>query len=240
MTISRIIVVTIIAALAGCASQVQIWANSDSNDLKEYAQTNPHYVHVGETIRFRVTMAAPGMASYLVVEFDGEVDLVDESAVGEYAFSETFGDEFRGRTVPLKVRAYQQVGKRDYLKRASKVLYTPVAHDGVDKMVGSAVLRIHCYQSKIAMNLKLGAEPDWEKGTLSIFGPAGKTAQVKLGKMGRHGFAVVGVAAFGGGYVLFYEPRHDEVQRAGITRAVFTLAGPNGKVGRWETSFNTR
>ena len=229
-----------LAALAGCACQVQVWANSDSDSPMDYTRTSPHHVHVGETTQFRITVD-PDIASYVLVDFDGKLRLPNKIRPGQYSYSHYFGKGWPNRSAKINVRAYKQVGRRDYVRRGGRLIRRARSRDEPDEMIGASSMTIRCYQAKVIMKVRPpgGVTPNWRKAWLEITGPNGKGRRVRFGQSGRHGFTVLGPAV-GGGYVVFYEPKHGEVRPVGRTKVVLRIPLPGGKEFRQEAWISSR
>ena len=225
----------------GCAAQVSVWGNSDSLNPKDYTQTSPHYVHVGETAQFRVTVE-PDIADYVVLEINGEAHLLNRVATGQYAFSKHFDQALLNKTLRAQAKAYRQQGRRDYVETRGRIVKRSTASDPSDELLGAGSMMIKCYQSKVVIKFTPDGRsaPDWRQGTLELFDETGKAVRVAYGQPGRHGFVVLGPEAFGGEYVVYYEPEFDEVRRSGKTRAVFTVPGAPGQTIQVETEVETR
>lgn len=233
--------VTVVSISGGCACKVSIWANSDSDSTVDYTRSNPHYAHVGETVQFRITVE-PDIASYVVMDLGGDVEVLSKVRSGQYALTTTFDDRWRDRSVKLAVRAYKQVGRRDFVKLRGKAIHRPRAGDQADTLLGLARMTVRCYQSRIMFKLSLrgGGEPDWDAARVEVFGSGDKITRVGLGKPGEHGFVVLGVGAFSGKRIVVYEPRHDELRRTGKTKVVFVLPVKGGQGIREERWIDTR
>lgn len=213
-------------SLTGCAtSQVQIWANSDSNNPKLYTSQIPHYAHIGQTMDFRVTVS-PDAAGYVVLNFNGQEELLPKVSPGEYGFSRLIDLSCRGMKYPIEIRAYKVVEQPDYYTEANQI-HKRSAGEAPDQLIGRATSRIDCYQSQITIELNTsnGQEPDWSKGQLEIYGPNDQVTKVGLGQPGKYGFTALGRDARGL-YAIFYEPLYDQICRTGKTRIVFSVPDP--------------
>ena len=213
--------------LAGCAgTNVQIWANSDSNNVKNYTMRNPHYVHVGETVDFHVLVSTM-KASYVVLKCDGEYFLLPSVVDRDYTFSKTFDESWRGQTCQMEFRAYKTEGQPDYYESNGRVLKREDEAEPVDLEVGFGVMRVICYQSAIRIRVitRENKEPDWTKGDLMISADD-QVTHVGLGKVGEDGFSAIG----GDGHrtwIIFYEPKADQLSRSGRSRVTFTVPDPS-------------
>ncbi len=214
-------------SIAGCACNVQIWGNSDSDNLKIFSQRNPHFVHIGEMTEFKVTVN-PDIASYLLVDFCGKLSFAKRTGKGEYSFEKSFDEKWRDRNCNVIVRAFKQNGKRDYRTHRGRVVKSKRYNDPPDELLGEASMRIYCYQSKIILKIKTTdeKEPDWPRGRLVIFGSNKKVTVVKYGRPGVDGFTGFGPELFSGAYIVFYEPKSSHVHRTGKTRVKFSIPDP--------------
>jgi hypothetical protein len=211
---------------AGCAtSKVQIWANSDSNNPKLYTMQLPHYAHIGQTLDFRVTVS-PDAASYVVLNFNGQEELLPKVGPGEYGFSRLIDLSCRDMKYPIEIRAYKLVGEADYYTENNQIRKR-AAGDPPDELIGQATSRIDCYQSLITIELNTsnGQEPDWSRGQLEVYGPNNQITKVGLGQPGKYGFTALG-RDVRGLYAIFYEPLYDQICRTGKTRVVFSVPDP--------------
>jgi len=229
-----------VLALAGCSTcQVQIWANSSSDDPNVGSPANPHYFHVGETAQFRVYVQ-PDAASYVVAEFEGRLAILSKVNPGEYGLTQKFDDLWRDRYFTLEVQAWKQEGKPDILVETGVVRKLPAGNDTPDVLLGQARMQVICYQSKITVKVSPPdkKEPDWSKAGLQIFGLNDKISTVKLGRPGADGFAAIGQDVWGA-YTLFYEPRLDQIRRAGKTKAVLIYLDAQNHEQKQEFFFDT-
>lgn len=223
---------------SGCMSQVRLWSNADSDNPHDYTPRSPQYVHVGEIVQFRVTVE-PDDADYVLLRIGKEVRLLNRASPGQYSFSKQFDKSWANRTAKLQVQAFKQIGRRDFVKIRSEVIKRPARVDERDRNLGSASMTVNCYQSKVVIKVKIAGtvEPDWRRATLELFNAKGKPIRVGYGKPGQHGFVVLGPKAFGGEYVIYYEPKYNEVRKTGQTPVLFSLPS---QLIRAETVINTR
>jgi len=225
---------------AGCTTcQVQIWANSASDDPNLGSPANPHYFHVGETAQFRVYVQ-PDIATYVLAEFDGQTAILTKVNPGEYSLTRRFDERWRDRPFTIDIRAWKQEGKPDVLIEGGIVRKLPAGNDPPDVVLGQTQAQIVCYQSKLIMKITPTdkKEPDWSKAKLQIFGLGDKISEVKLGQPGADGFAAIGQDAWGA-YTIFYEPRLDQIRRAGRTKAVLIYLDGQNREQKLETYFDT-
>lgn len=211
----------------GCACQVRVWANSDTDDPRDYTVSSPHYIHVGETTQFRVTVE-PDIADYVLMDFGGSLATLNRVGPGQYAYSKRFD---RAAKEKVSVKAYRQVGRRDVVERRGRIVRQKRFGDDADQVLGSGNMVVRCYQSKVAIRVPGTGkgEPDWARGRLEILGPGAKVTRVGYGASGKGGFVVLGPTAVGKKYVVYYQPKHDQVRRAGQTQVVFTFVDGQGK-----------
>jgi hypothetical protein len=233
------VVVATSIVLAGCSTcQIQVWGSSDSDDPQVYSVRNPHYVHVGEIVQFRV-LVQPDIASYVVMESNGQAYLLDKVTPG-YAFAKRFDERWLEQDCVMEARAYKQVGNPDYLVE-NGVARKLSGGDPPDQFLGAARFQITCYQSKVVIRVPASGnqEPDWSQVVLNLFGPGDRMSAVKLAQTGTDGFTVLGRDAWGE-YPVFYEPRINQIHKAGKTRAVLTYIDPaTRKERKLETWFDT-
>jgi hypothetical protein len=214
--------------LGGCSTcQVQIWANSDSNDPRNYTLNNPHYAYAGETVNFHI-MTQPDIASYVMLKCDGDYDFLPKVGPGEYAFTKTFDPSWRNQHCDIDIRAYRRVGRSDYYQENGKVLKRHDRDEPIDQEIGFASMRLICYQStvRIKLSTKDKKEPNWSKGELALYGAEDAVSRVQWGRAGSDGFTAIGCDDWGT-WIVFYEPKWDEVCRAGRTRVVFSVPDPS-------------
>ncbi len=219
--------------LPGCSTcQVQIWANSDSDDPNIGSPRNPHYIHVGETVQFRVYVQ-PDLAAYVLMDIEGQLVMLPKINPGEYALTKQFDDHWRDHDLYLTAVAYRQVGRSDYLTEGTLLRKINAANDPPDQVLGSGTMKISCYQSKLLIQIKAPAtpEPDWSRASLQLYGLNDRLSTIPLGHPGSDGFAALGRDAWGY-YNIFYEPRFDQIRRSGKTKAIFTYFDPTTKTTR--------
>lgn len=220
--------ILILPIMAGCASQVQIWANSDSDDIYKFSTRSPHFIHIGETVKFNITIT-PDIGTYTILDFCGKRQFLERTKEGQYSFTYTFGEDWRDRSCTIFVRTYKQNGNRDFILKEDMLVPANTPQDQPDELLGEAAMNIVCYQSKIIIkfNTSDGSEPNWEEGKLYIYGPGDRKTLVTHGKEGKDGFTGIGPELGSGKYILFYEPKYWQVRRTGTTRVLFTIKDPN-------------
>ncbi len=225
-----LMLLALLANIVGCACNVQIWGNSDSDDLSSYSRRSPHYIHVGEIVDFKVTVE-PDITSYVLVDFCGDIFFAKKVKDGVYSFEKSFDEKWRGRKCNIVVRAFKQNGKRDYRERKGVIKKFVAYMDPPDDVLCQSSMRIYCYQSKIILRVKTSnrKEPDWNYGKLVIFGPEKKVSVIRYGRPGIDGFTAFGPEWSSGAYIVFYEPKADQIHRAGRTKVRFTVPDPGTK-----------
>jgi hypothetical protein len=219
-----------LAALGGgCTHHAQLWANSDSDDPKSYSTASPQHVHVGETVQFRVTIE-PDDIDYIVLDFDGELDLPSKVVNGQYAFTKQIPQSWRGRTVTVTARVYRKFGKPDYYEQQGRLVYRAAKYDDADQVLATSSLAIACYQTTVDITIagQRSRAPNLDQAYLLIYGPDGKVTRVNKSLPGQHGFVVLGPLAMSSNYAVHYEPKWDEVRRSGKTRVVLKSATSGG------------
>jgi hypothetical protein len=127
----------------------------------------------------------------------------------------------------VNVQAFLQNGRSDYFLDNGKIKYLPTVDDPADVLLGSGNIRIWCYQSKIVVRFRTsnGAEPDWSKGQLQIFGVHDNVTTLKLGQPGVDGFSAIGKDT-GWYYTVFYQPKLEQIRKSGKTKVLFTIPDP--------------
>ncbi len=215
---------------SGCATQMQIWANSDSDDTHKFSTRTPHYIHIGETVDFQITVE-PDIASYVIMDFCGQRKFLKRIEPGRYSFTYTFGEKWRDRRCNIVVRAYKQNGRRDFGLRKGVLQRVQSSYDESDELLGQASMYLICYQSKVIIKFHTtnNKEPNWQTGRLYIYGPKGKKTLITYGSAGKDGFSGFGPELGSGKYILFYEPKYWQVHRAGQTKVLFKIKDPGTK-----------
>jgi len=229
-TLTGAIGLLLVSLLGGCsATQIQLWANSDSDDSSLYTQRTPHYVHVGETVQFRVPVQ-PDNASYVVINLEGQEILAQKVNKGDYAFTWTFDEKRRDRRVYLEARAYRQVEHMDYLNESGRLRKLQAGNDPPDVLLGVVRMQVVCYQSQLVIQLSTPGrvEPNWSRAVLDIYGPKDKVSKVGLGQPGADGFVALGINS-AGMFTVMYEPKIGEIRKTGKTKAVLTFPNPSGE-----------
>jgi hypothetical protein len=219
-----------IGLLSGCSTtKVQLWSNSDSDDPTIYTQKNPHYVHVGETVQFRIPIQSDAV-SYGVMDFQGQPYMLQKVNPGDYAFTWRFDETWRDRKGYLEARAYRQVDRPDYLIESGQLRKLQVGSDPADELIGSAGMVIQCYQSRVVLQVQTrgNVEPDWSKAILEIYGPHDNVSKILMGRPGIDGFVAIGKNS-AGSFTVLYEPKINQIHKNGKTRAVFICPDPSGQ-----------
>ncbi|MFA5865626.1 MAG: hypothetical protein WC975_13185 [Phycisphaerae bacterium] len=228
------------ALLAGCSgSQVQIWANSNSDDPKIYTQQNTHYIHVGEVAQLRIVVQ-PDIANYVTINLGGQLYMMPKVNPGEYALMKRFDSRWFGVICPVEVQAWRQNGRCDYLIEDNLVRKLATGDDPPDTLLASANTRVCCYQSKVVFDINLpgNKEPDWSKAVLTIFGPENRISTIYQGRVGLEGFTALGRDA-SGRYTIFYEPNLEQIHKTGKTRMVLTILDSDNKEQTYEIWLDT-
>jgi hypothetical protein len=215
--------------LTGCSEcRVQVWANSNSDDANVGSSSSPHYVHVGETVQFRVYVQ-PDAASYVLMDFGGNMYMLPRVSPGEYGLTKKFDDSWRDRTCYITASAYRKLGRSDYMAEGTIVRKMDIENDPADQFLGSGSMSVVCYQSKVVIRIKAGnPEPDWSKASLRIFGLNNQVFTIPMGRPTSDGFVALGQDTWGY-YNIFYEPSFNQIHRTGKTRAIFTYPDSNAK-----------
>ncbi len=224
------LLVTAATILTGCSEcRVQIWANSDSDDPNIGSPRSPHYVHVGENVQFRVYVQ-PDAASYVLLDFGGNLYMLPKISPGEYGLTKKFEDSWRDRTCYLTASAYRKLGRSDYMAEGTIVRKMNLENDPADQFLGSGSMSMVCYQSKVVIQIKAAGttEPDWSKASLRVFGLNNQIFTIPMGQPSSDGFVALGRDAWGY-YNIFYEPVFGQIHRTGKTKAIFTYPDPNTK-----------
>jgi len=227
--------------LGGCSTcQVQLWSNSDSDDPTMDTQRNPHYGHVGETVLFRVPVQ-PDVASYVVMEFQGQLYMCQKVGAGDYLFSWSFDEKWRDTRVLMEARAYRQAGRPDFIVESNRVRRLETGNDPPDELLGAMRMTVQCYQSRIVARVRTpgGAEPDWSKAFFEIYGPGDKVSRVGIGRPGVDGVVALGKDS-GGTFTVVFDPTVEQIHKMGKTRAVFVYPDPAGQADlRQDVWFDT-
>ncbi len=206
----------------------------------QWSVAGQQWVHVGEKVDVSYGLHGGGMADYAVLSVEplgaSRVCLLCDR--GRFVFEKVQFNEPTPPEHPLVLRAtaYRERGDRDYMAdMEGRLLHRESPFDVGDQKVGSASLKIHVYQSNLAMPVS----PDpagyrWETARLLLYADPERPAEVRLGRDYRKGFRVEGPTATGS-FVIAYEPTADQVKTTGSTRVVLTVQNAAGNEHREET-----
>ena len=203
----------------------------------QWAVASEQWVHVGEQIDVSYALYG-GEADYAVLNIDpigkSRVSLAAERGRFVFAkirFSEPTPPE---RPLILRAAAYRERGERDVMDMDGQLLRRESPYDNADQKVASATLKLHVYQSNLA--IPIPADPagyKWDTGKLLLYADPEHPAEVRLGRDYRKGFRVDGPTA-AGTFVIAYEPTAEQVKHTDSTRVVFTVLNAAGGEHRQE------
>jgi len=209
----------------GCAGSVRIL--SSSSGAGPLGEATVHWVHVGEQVDFKID--APQETSYVIMDLCGERMVLRDSGEG-YRFTRLFDDSWRDRSCQVRATAYRQMDGPDIPGRddSGQLMKDQPKEDRPDEILATAVVQLRCYQSQIRFRVRPVKGVDLGKAVLKIFGPDNRIWVLRRAQGGQEGFTILGPEP-GGAYVVFYEPRSEQINRSGTTRVVFSAEGDGQK-----------
>ncbi len=195
------------------------------------------WVHVGEQIDVDYALHM-GTADYALLDIEPlgtcKVSLVGDR--GRFLFE---GIRFAEPTLPKKpltlyASAYRERGERDVMDMDGKLLRRESPYDIGDKKVASARLKVHVYQSSLAIQVPPDpAGYNWETAKLLLYARPERPAEVRAGRDYRKGFRVEGPTA-AGSFLVVYEPTAEQVKHTESTRVVLSVMNAAGHEYRQE------
>ncbi len=222
---AKLTAVIVCVLLTGCSAHVRLWGNSDTNKGDQFGLSTPHYVHVGETVEFLITVEPPNDADYAIIKLNNQIKYLKELVQGEQTFERTYDRYYQDRTEKITVQVYRRRGRRDYASVRGSITRRSPQIDQVDTLLGSASMNVKCYQSKIRLQVvpPSGSTPLWKQAVLEIEDNDGNINKVRYGRQGERGFIVLGPEAIGSAWYVYYEPTIDQIKHAGYTPVTFEL-----------------
>lgn len=169
----------------------------------QWSVAGEQWVHVGEKFNVSFALHGGGVADYAVLTAEpfgtSRVCLLCDH--GRFLFEKV---QFKEPTPPehplvLRATAYRERGERDFMADPEgHLLRRESPFDVPDQTVASTSLKIHVYQS----NLAIQVAPDpagyrWETAKLLLYVDPEHPAEVRLGRDYRKGFRVEGPTAAG-------------------------------------------
>lgn len=230
LLVGRLWLAGALCCLSGCAQSVGITGSSAGSGQR--ARQNPHFVHVGERVDFVID--PPEDCSYVLVDFCGQEILLDQHDGKKFTFDKLFDQSWADKNCLIRARAYKTQGHIDVLgpDSSGKVLKRNRQDDPADLLLGQGYMQLRCYQSQIRLTLRPSRNVRWERGILKITGQDNRVWLIRQAQFGREGFTVLGPNT-GGNYIVFYEPRANQINRSGKTEVIFTVPdGPNRTIHR--------
>lgn len=201
------------------------------------------FAHIGETVTFQVALVGlrKGLADYALVECsDGEVLTPLAEPSGFIRFERAFESEAPpARPITVKVRAYRRRGQQDAMEVRGELFRAERVNDVPDELIGKGTVGIVVYQSQVEFAFGPEAQGwDFSSGRLRIRRRDGRTTQVPAAKFSRSGYDILGPDREGTTRIT-YQPTHEQVNRTGTTEAIFDVYGPEGRLVRRQTEFDT-
>ncbi len=229
--IGRAATLILLIAPAGCI-RGSLATSTGPNGPDLWSADDKQQVHVGETVRFSFILVGPwqrrpldpyGFADYCIADF-GERRMVCEPDLGgHFRFSRALSALKAGDSVEITATAYRQYGACDFLEVGDTWLRGESPIDEPDRKVCDDSVTLLAYEAPVEIKLPGGTAPlDAETGKLELVKSDGTVAPVFIGRPGRPGFVLDGPDA-DGDYTLVYQPRGDEVNPSGHTKACFTI-----------------
>ncbi len=208
----------------------------------QWSVAKEQWVHVGET--FDVSYAVySGQADYAILQIDplgkGRVGLAADR--GRFVFEKLRFVEPTPPERPLILRAsaYRERGERDFMDFNGQLLSKESPFDVGDQKIASATLKLHVYQSSVAMQVPPNpAGYKWETGKLLLYADPERPAEVRLAREYRKGFRVEGPTGTGS-FLVAYDPTAEQVKRSGTTRVVLSVLDAAGNEHRQEIWLST-
>jgi hypothetical protein len=229
---------------AGCAYSISSLATSTGPRPHggQWSVAREQWVHVGEAFDVSYAVYA-GTADYAVLQIEplakSRVCLAADRSrfvFEKLRFLEPTPPE---RPLTLRASAYRERGDRDVMDFNGQLLRKDSPFDVADQKVASATLKLHVYQSNVAIQVPPDpAGYNWETGRLLLYADPEHPAEVRIAREYRKGFRVDGPTATGS-FVIAYEPEAGQVRRTGSTRVVFSVLNAAGNEHRQEIWLST-
>lgn len=240
-TMARLVAGCLAALLcSGCAYSFSSLATDTGPRSQggQWSVAKSQWVHVGERLNVSFALRSK-LADYAVLTVEplglAKVSLVAER--GRFVFEDLRFTEPTPPDRPLILRAaaYRERDERDVMDLDGRLLRRESPFDIADQKVASATLKLHVYQSNLAIQVPPDpAGYNWQTAKLLLYADPERPAEVRPAREYRSGFRVEGPTA-SGAFVVAYEPTAEQVKRTGSTRVVFTVLNAAGMEHRQET-----
>lgn len=238
-TSARLALVLLLAAAAapGCAAMAsaRLWADTAQADGAPSIQRH-QWAYDGETVTFELE-CDDGPARFVVFGAQGRETVVNTAALpGRYRWARTFNAGAEPKTVEVYAAVYLQRGKCDWvLDRSQDTWYFyPGGAEKPDLVAArEQSMKITCYRTEIRMPFagRGGVPKRIELTLLKATGERKAIPPRRRVEADDKGFLLIGPDA-AGQFEVVYTPTHDEVSRAGTTRAELLVEHADGAADR--------
>lgn len=129
-----------------------------------------------------------------------------------------------GELTALHVKAYQSMGKRDFMPYKGKIMEIEVGNDPDDDVAAEAEILVRVYQSRLEIPVDMGGkEPMWHAARLEMEGRGVRRRRILHSSEARPGhFQVEGPDGLGR-FKVVYEPTIKDIDPTGVTTAVLKV-----------------
>jgi len=223
------------AAASGCTyiASARMWADS-ALPAGRFSTEDTQWVWDGEPVTFEL-QCDPGAVHFVVFGVDGDETVVSVAEVaGRYRWRRAFHCGAEPRTLEVYAIPFLMRGRCDWVqdKADDTWHYYPGRTEKPDVQT-AAEQRIHvtCYRKTLRFRFEGRGGPPKEL-TLVLTKADGERAEItgELQAGPDNPFDVAGPE--GGGYTLAYTPTHEQVSRAGTTRAELRIHHADGSIQR--------
>ena len=214
----------------------------------EWSIARHQAAHVGETVRFSFILTRPfkkhpvnpaGIADYCIVTLDDWSADAELDATGKFPLAHRMPEAWRDREIRIVATAYRRYGRRDRMAVNGELLHVDNASDAPDKVIARRAITVLVYQSAIELTVAPGADDfNFGTGRLIMYKADGTASAVAMARPPVGGFTLEGPDE-NHTFTVRHEPKWDQVNTAGKTRADFTVYDLAGHQHRIETEFLT-
>jgi hypothetical protein len=217
-----------------------MWADSALAGGR-FSTQDKQWVYDGEPVTFELECDA-GAAHFVVFGVDGDETVVSVAEVeGRYRWTRSFECGAEPRTLEVYAIPFLIRGRCDWVhdKVKDKWTYYPGRSEKPDVQTApEQTIRVTVYRTTVRFRFEGRGGPP-EEFFLTLTRADGEEAEVtgRLRPGPGNPFDVAGPE--GGTYTLAYTPTHEQVSRAGTTRAVLRIRHADGSVERIEQDVET-
>ena len=222
--------------LGGCI-RGSLATNTGPNGPHGWSTDNRQDAHVGETVGFSFILVKPfskkpiapyGYVDYCLATVGNRRVECECDLGGRFRFEHPLGEVEPDRQVEIKVIAYRQYGKRDFMLVGDTWMRGHSPYDQPDAKFASDALTLRIYQAKVELRICEQETPlDIDRGRLELIKADGTVSTVSPSRPGRPGFDVSGPDDQGC-YSMVYLPDGRQLAPAGTTVARLTVPDRSG------------